>query len=186
MGVPSSSTLLRDLLINNQSIEGFSPYQCTYYLEVPDSTAQYLIKGISSAKGSSVRNDTVFTKKNMLEPSSGNIEITAPNGIAKWSYEVILQPVSDTTGGSDPTAGFPRSKTSLGLSVYPNPCSKKLYIKTDAEHFTASIYDTAGNLLVEERNRSVLDIEKLGKGIYFLAINDIIGKSLQHIKFLKL
>jgi len=99
---------------------------------------------------------------------------------------VIILPLADTSGWTDPTASFIRNTTNLDLSIYPKPCSKKLYIKTDAENFTASIYDTAGKLLVEERNRSVLDIEKLGKGIYFLALNDVNNNSLQRVRFIKL
>jgi len=184
--LPSSNTLLGDLHINGQSIEGFSPLQCTYYLEVPDSTVQYFVEGISFEEGSSVRNDTIFTKKNELLPSSGIIEVTAPNGIASWSYEVIIQPLADTSGCTNTSASILRSTTKLDLCIYPNPCSHKLHIRTEMENFTASIYDTSGKLLVEERNRLVLDLEKLGRGIYFLAINDIKSKGSQHIKFLKL
>jgi len=187
VGTPSSNTFLSDFLINSISLDGFSPYQCTYYVEVPDSTAEYIIGGIPDDNHSSVTKDTIHTQKDELEPSSGVVHITAANGIAKWSYELVLIPVSDTAEPPDTTSVLNlRSTTNIELSVYPNPCSKVLNIDTDLEEYTASIFDISGKLIFEEKNRSSIEIEELNEGLYILTLCEASGYEVRRIRFLKL
>lgn len=187
VGTPSSNTFLSDLMINAQSLEGFSPCQCTYYVEVPDSTAEYNIEGIPCDPYSIVTKDTIYTYKDIPEPSSGNIEITAANGIAKWSYEIVLIPVSDTADPIDTTSNMKfRSTTNIGLSVYPNPCSGLLQIDTDLEDYTARIFDISGKIIHEETNSSEIEVEGLDNGLYILTLNERKGRRVRKVKFFKL
>lgn len=56
------------------------------------------------------------------------------------------------------------------FSIYPNPASNLIFIKTDKE-FTASIFDVLGKEVIGKINSSEINISALNSGIYFLRIN---------------
>lgn len=189
VGLPSSNTFLSDLLINNQSIAGFTPYQCTYYLEVPDSTAKYTISGIPADENGRASKDTIQITKGEFESSTGTINVSAPNGIAEWEYEVILTPVqvSDTSETGDSTStSVLRNVSKINLCVYPNPCSDFLKIDTDIINFSVKIYDSSGQMILETYNETIISLENLLPGVYFLSVIDQNRKEAQRVKFLKI
>lgn len=70
------------------------------------------------------------------------------------------------------------------ISIFPNPVSNELNIKTDLElDYQYKIYDSAGRLILTDRlNNKKINVEKLNSGIYFLEVNDYRNK----IKFTKI
>ncbi|PKF76119.1 T9SS type A sorting domain-containing protein [Chryseobacterium sp. PMSZPI] len=59
------------------------------------------------------------------------------------------------------------------ISIYPNPVQDFVNIKLgkNVSKFNISIYNTAGQLLLQTENKTSLDISRLSKGVYFLKID---------------
>ncbi|TAG57569.1 MAG: DUF4465 domain-containing protein [Cytophagales bacterium] len=58
------------------------------------------------------------------------------------------------------------------LQIYPNPCTDKLYIKSDIELINITIYDSFGSKILNIINENVIDISSLKPGIYIVDINN--------------
>lgn len=73
---------------------------------------------------------------------------------------------------------------SENISIFPNPVSNELNIKTDLElDYKYKIYDSTGRLILTDRlNNKKINVEKLNSGIYFLEVNNNRNK----IKFTKI
>lgn len=58
------------------------------------------------------------------------------------------------------------------FKVFPNPCNDKIYItNTDSnEKFNAIIYDIKGNIVLENKSVSKININKFSSGIYILGV----------------
>jgi len=57
------------------------------------------------------------------------------------------------------------------FSIYPNPTSKYIHLKTNKKEFIISMYESSGKLIKQISNTTVIDIENFNAGIYLLSIN---------------
>lgn len=89
---------------------------------------------------------------------------------------VITQSVSLCTGINQAI------NTSVALSVFPNPSSNNLTIKTDEEIQTISIYNSIGALMQTETKNS-FSVEQLASGLYILNIKTVSGTGV--VRFIK-
>jgi photosystem II stability/assembly factor-like uncharacterized protein len=81
--------------------------------------------------------------------------------------------------------GIEKNTQTEKFSIYPNPATEKLFLKTTEKNITAEFYNLAGqNILTEKLNSSLtIDISGLAKGIYFLKIwNDNVLSTKKIIK----
>ena len=122
------------------------------------------------------------------------------NGLAcsdPANYNDRLMPVltSDTTlklifGSCDATTlsctvGI--NEIDHNLSIYPNPSNGLLNINATQKINTLRVYNMIGNLVMVKNianNQSILDIENLTNGVYFMQLNLSDGSSLNS-KFIK-
>ena len=73
--------------------------------------------------------------------------------------------------------------TTNNISVYPNPVNDRLYIETLTQTLTIEIYDIYGRrqLSTVSCQPSVIDVENLKSGIYFVKINTEKGNIVKRI-----
>jgi hypothetical protein len=76
---------------------------------------------------------------------------------------------------------------SIELSVYPNPSSKRVYIKTiDEPKLKLTIFDIAGRLIYEQtlQGSTTIDVENYANGTYIFAFYGFCGliKSFKVLK----
>ena len=68
--------------------------------------------------------------------------------------------------------GITNVSASPSVSIYPNPASTKLMIRTTNMHATAiTIYDTDGRKVWQQKFAAEIDISSLTPGIYTVEIN---------------
>lgn len=102
----------------------------------------------------------------------------------------------DVLSGSlldDKTAWY-RSSTVFGVeensffnvSIYPNPVSEQLFIKTSQPLYKAKVFSHTGQLLYEQSLlvANSINTDKLSQGVYFITVEEVEGKSVTK-KFIK-
>jgi len=103
------------------------------------------------------------------------------NHLAHETFQVTF-PLSTTTGMNE----TPNEKN--GVSIYPNPCSSRVEIKTDSfEKQLLQLYDINGKLIISQNmnGNTSLDIGNLQDGCYMVSItgnNSFIIKKLVIVK----
>ncbi len=63
----------------------------------------------------------------------------------------------------------------IEFSIYPNPASERLTIKTNANINSVQLFDTKGNKVNVSLKNNSLDVAKLPRGIYVLKISTSLG-----------
>lgn len=88
------------------------------------------------------------------------------------------------------TSGIKENTVNVDISVYPNPASDYLYIKSERKGFSPQrifIYNLKGELVMAEmfngKDQGKIDIEKLPIGIFYLRLET--GKMQAVVKFVK-
>jgi hypothetical protein len=75
-----------------------------------------------------------------------------------------------------------------GIVIYPNPAQEELHIKGAVTGSVASVYNSVGQLMMQETIRSsdqVFSIQQLASGNYLYQINDKNGQKLSSGKWVK-
>lgn len=57
------------------------------------------------------------------------------------------------------------------VSVYPNPVSEVIYVKSNFEFETAELYDTLGKIYINTTTTSKINVGALATGVYFLKLS---------------
>jgi hypothetical protein len=107
---------------------------------------------------------------------SGDYDINIANGKDN-NYDFIYIPGKLTIS---PITGLINAK-SEEYSIYPNPCSDYLIIKSKkTDNITVKVFDMSGRLIIEKRTiNNQLDIRNLTSGLYNIIIN---GYSFKLVK----
>jgi hypothetical protein len=105
-----------------------------------------------------------------------NYTVTGTDANGCENNAVITQSVSLCTGINQLT------NTNSELSIFPNPSSTNLTVKTDEEIQTISIYNSLGALVQTEKT-NVFSVEQLSSGLYILKVKT--EKGTQTIRFIK-
>lgn len=72
------------------------------------------------------------------------------------------------------------------ISIYPNPVSETLYIKSnDFSNLDYSLYDILGNRIVSKYQGSSINVQTLQAGLYVLSIYDKSQQRRLTFKFIK-
>jgi Secretion system C-terminal sorting domain len=69
------------------------------------------------------------------------------------------------------------------FSIYPNPASDKINIKTNSAPYELRLMDSRGRLVLLQKivqNDCVIDIRSFPKGIYFIKVNEVVQKLIIH------
>ncbi|MFY7884352.1 MAG: T9SS type A sorting domain-containing protein, partial [Dolichospermum sp.] len=105
-----------------------------------------------------------------------NYTVTGTDANGCENNVVITQSVSLCTGINQ------LSHSTNELSIFPNPSSTNLTVKTDEEIQTISIYNSLGALVQTEKT-NVFSVEQLSSGLYILKVKT--EKGTQTIRFIK-
>ncbi len=77
----------------------------------------------------------------------------------------------------------------LNLNVFPNPCSGQLYLGSDLQIETVSVYDVHSRLLKAiklQKHQSSIDLAELSNGTYFIDVRDEnLNRATKMIQILK-
>ena len=60
---------------------------------------------------------------------------------------------------------------SLFFKVFPNPTSDFIYIQTELEEYNLQIIDFSGKEILQQKNKSKIDVRRLAMGTYFIKIS---------------
>ena len=71
----------------------------------------------------------------------------------------------------------------LGVSIYPNPTDRYLFIEGNVNPLSISIYNLLGKKVLSAKNTNKVDVKELSSGVYMIKITD--GVSQTNRKFIK-
>ena len=63
------------------------------------------------------------------------------------------------------------SNDSLFFRVFPNPTSDFIYIQSELDEYDLQIFDFSGKEIMNQKNKSKIDIRRLATGTYFIKIS---------------
>ena len=113
--------------------------------------------------------------------SEGNINIhKKDNNTISYSLDGINISFNDLLTN---TRDLKESEEKLDFSLYPNPCGKVLNLSDLVSNGTYFIYSMDGSLIQSDRATSVINVEKLSNGVYFLTMAR--ENNTKTIKFIK-
>lgn len=152
----------------------------------------------TSTKTQGVSPFTVFEHKSIISPASGGFEAsvdwTAPadsTGDVTMHLSVNAVNSNGNTGGdqwASTSATFAEKPTSIAqvnnvsLSVYPNPATSTLYIKSN-NSYNYVVIGLNGSIELNGTGNTI-DVSSLATGMHILKLSD--GKQIQTITFNKL
>ena len=61
--------------------------------------------------------------------------------------------------------------SNITFSIFPNPATKSVRLEIPKEENVISIFDSNGNIVLKETNRTILQINKLNPGVYIVQVN---------------
>lgn len=93
------------------------------------------------------------------------------NGSNKLAYETILCELNDRNWCSVECnlTGIKNQDISPLITIYPNPTSREINIKTDKSIRRISMFDSIGRLYIGDSAKSI-DINNLSRGIYYIVV----------------
>lgn len=143
-----------------------------------DNLSAAIVKSVKSNTNPAVVSVTINTKDELvLTPQSpGEATITISfNSNGKLVEKSITVNVTNTLG----TDKFDR----IAFTIYPNPVSDILNIKTQDEVLNVMIYDISGRQINTRINNNQIDVSDLTKGFYI--INVVTDRASYQQKFIK-
>ena len=72
----------------------------------------------------------------------------------------------------DQAVGLNENNSELTGFVYPNPTNGMLNIQSSKELLSVKIINSLGQILIEQKNASSIDMSEMKAGIYFIHLND--------------
>jgi hypothetical protein len=106
------------------------------------------------------------------------IEVNGGDTINGIEFEITSEGINNNTTG---IISF--TKENINIEVYPNPAATQLYIKHSLQKITDyRIYNVTGQLIQQGKLQdelSVIQVESLSKGIYYLKISNTTVKFLK-------
>ena len=132
-------------------------------------------------------------------PTAAGGEATGTGGTASYSVGQVVYTTNTGTNGSvaqgvqqpfeiSTTVGINETTINLELSVYPNPTTNYLTLKTDDNaNLSYQLYDLQGKIITNKKvtaKTSTIKMEDLPKAIYFLNVtkNNQLVKTFKIIK----
>lgn len=95
----------------------------------------------------------------------------------------IFEPVWKYLLGIDKLVSVTEIQNKLTVTLFPNPTSNTLFIKSDKPIKQLTVHSISGKVILNQYNANSLDIRELKPGVYILTIKTEKGKSIK--KFIK-
>lgn len=108
-------------------------------------------------------------------PNLEFVYVDDPDSIFASFLSFILGNTVQVT--SDPNASLESNTLNKYISVYPNPTSDLVNIKTDKNINSFEIFDINGNIVMSKNTTHInqISLNSLAKGVYFCKIKDDLG-----------
>lgn len=114
----------------------------------------------------------------LLTTTTSDVLVLSSNGV--YTVKVTSNGCSATSAPLNVQIGGIQDLHVGQLSLYPNPANQQLMVEVAnwnqlPEGTLVNIYDVLGNVLIREKlvdEKTILNIERLQKGIYFARVND--------------
>lgn len=90
----------------------------------------------------------------------------------------VVHTRSFTFGNNGPVSVADRDNVETQISIYPNPASDLITIKSPKEIVRTELSSVEGSIILQAENSDQIDISKLSPGIYFLKTELKSGQSL--------
>ncbi|PLX10395.1 MAG: hypothetical protein C0598_10465 [Marinilabiliales bacterium] len=166
----SSDATLSDLTIEGITVDGFSPEIVYYDYDVYEGNPIPEVDGTP--------NDPLATREITQAselPGDAHIVVTAQDGITQMTYQVHFNLITSVN-----------ELNTNNIKIYPNPADNALNISGVDGDIKLSIVNIMGEELMTEKYslEKVVDISSLKKGVYFIKLTDINGKTVS-IRFIK-
>lgn len=152
------STLVSELTISSEMIIDLKPV-----ISDMDNLSVAIVKSVKSNSATNVVSAVINSNDELvLTPGTmGEATIVISfNSNGKLVEKSMIVTVTSALG----TDSF----TKLELTMYPNPVSNILNIKTQAKILSASIYDALGRIIKTKVNNYQVDVSDLSKGLYII------------------
>jgi len=174
---PSSDASISDLMVNGTSVDGFSPAQLTYYVELPEGTTDVPVVTAETNHDSAVVSVTDASNLTGTEAErTSTVLITAEDEVTTKTYDVVFSlavGIADQDGAS--------------FGIYPVPADDFLQLRSAESLREMRIISISGSTIrVQElsgEKNIQLDISELESGVYFLKVSgDTSSKVLRFVK----
>ena len=175
--VPSSDASISDLLVDDVSIDGFSPAQLTYNVVLPSGTTD--VPPVTAVSNNDSAVVTVTDAANLTGTEAertSTVLITAEDKVTTKTYQVIF---SLAVGIADL-----EEKT---IEIYPVPAGDFLHVKAATSLRELRMINMTGSTVMlinlSGEKSTQLDISDLESGVYFLKLSGDSSTSI--LRFVK-
>ena len=175
--IPSSDASISDLLVDGNSIDGFTPAQLTYYVELPDGTTDVPpLTAVTNDDNALVSVTDASNLTGTEAERTSTVLISAEDEVTTKTYDVVFSlavGIADQDGAS--------------FGIYPVPANDFLQVRSAESLREMRIISITGSTirvkeLAGEKNTQ-LDISDLESGVYFLKVSgDTNSKILRFVK----
>ncbi|MCD9854148.1 T9SS type A sorting domain-containing protein [Epilithonimonas sp. JDS] len=160
---------------------------------VPGTPNTYVSSGFDA--GSSISNDGGLTWREIgsdpVTPGKyyGSLEFLSPTvgfagGVSQAQVGGVAVPAFSVLSGNVLLAVSESDANKLKLSVFPNPASDVLNLKSDKEITGVTVIDLSGKIIKREKGASQINVSNLAKGTYVVQAAYKNG-SVENTKFIK-
>jgi hypothetical protein len=140
------------------------------FLQVIDTNNQLLIDTLIKYKQSTINaTDFIYHIGGGRAILGGSYDANGNNSAAVWYKKFNLKDWYLKTVGIEENT-FRQAQGDLVL--YPNPVKNQLYLETEWQEFSYSIFDIAGKQIITGINSKLINTSKLANGIYTLSVNN--------------
>lgn len=112
-------------------------------------------------------------KTSILATHIAASQIVAPGGTVKVEYDVATD---KTTVTSTASALGVKDFKSLSFDVYPNPTTDIINVKSETAISNLKVFNVLGQLMMEEKGKTSVNISSLSNGYYLVKAEDNEGK----------
>ena len=166
---------------------GWSSYDKQLYIKIEDRTGVIIHNNAMPATWYSVKisyNTATGQIKAQVNNSGPVSEISTAPDLQPTELDILLYSVTNgaydnikvSAVSEDPFLSVSDSGNKSGLTVYPNPATDVVNVKSDSKINMISVFDLSGKL-VGTSSENTVNIAKLAKGSYVLRINYANGTS---------
>lgn len=143
-------------------------------LNNPGNTYNWTISRGSVISGQGT--NSILVKWDSIGKCNVNVEVTRPGFLCKLTRDLS---VNVGINGIDEM-----SKNQL-LTIYPNPASHSIQLRTPLNAYQLKVYSIQGQLLYSSSYKQELDVSSLNPGVYILVLSDKNNRTLHRDRFVK-
>ncbi|MFC6267956.1 T9SS type A sorting domain-containing protein [Frigoriflavimonas asaccharolytica] len=147
---------------------------------VPGTTGTLIAVGNGTGSSISYNGGTTWTS---IENTNSYVSVRALNSATVWAGSFNTSAFAGGVYKLSALLATKENQISNGMSIFPNPTSDILNIKTDEKIKSVEIFDMVGRKINAELIDNKINVKELEAGSYILSVETAKGKSTE--KFIK-